>query len=157
MGEQRILVRLPWPPSKTSSNGSQGDFRGKAQAAKNYKADCIKTCWQHAIPKIERSGNMPVVITYHPPTNGRVDWDNISNRAKQGFDAVSEAVGVDDGKWWPVILQRGAKVKGGCILMNLNPTADQLYESLLRSFHEGDDNWQAIGDLAKKMVAGQVK
>lgn len=58
-----------------------------------------------------------MVINYHPPRNGKLDWDNISNRAKQGFDAVAEAIGVDDSKWWPVLLDKGEKVKNGCILI----------------------------------------
>jgi crossover junction endodeoxyribonuclease RusA len=113
-------ITLPWPPSKTSSNGSQGDFRGKASAAKGYKATCAKECIaQNVRPfkSVKHGERLPVKITYHPPTEGRVDWDNISNRAKQGFDAVSDAIGIDDGRWWPVTLDRGEKVKGGCIVI----------------------------------------
>lgn len=114
-----VLIRLPWPPSKTSANGSQGDFMGKAKAAKSYKATCAWVCKQQHVRQIEHEGALPVEITYHPPREGRIDWDNISNRAKQGFDAVAEAIGVDDGRWWPVTLRRGGKVKGGCVMVHI--------------------------------------
>ena len=113
------LIRLSWPPSKTSSNGSQGDWRGKANAAKAYKQACAWECVKQAVKPIEHEWYLPVEITYHPPREGRVDWDNISNRAKQGFDAVAEAIGVDDGRWWPVTLSRGPKIKGGCVLVHI--------------------------------------
>lgn len=116
------LIRLPWPPSETSSNAKgQGKWRTKSEAAKSYKATCIQECWAQQVRKMDHTGDLPVAITYHPPREGRCDWDNISNRAKQGFDAVAEAIGVDDGSWWPVLLERGPKVKGGCILLHFGP------------------------------------
>jgi len=119
-----MLIRLPWPPSKTSSNGSQGDFRGKAAAAKGYKATCTQECWAQKVRKIDHAGDLPVTITYHPPTEGRVDWDNISNRAKQGFDAVSAAIGVDDGRWWPVTLHKGRKTLGGAVVIQIGASSE---------------------------------
>lgn len=117
-------IILPWPPSKTSANGSQADYRGKARAAKGYKAACASECWAQKVRKIYASGDIPVTITYHPPTAGRIDWDNISNRAKQGFDAVAEAVGVDDSRWWPVILRRGGKTPKGAVVIEFGAAAD---------------------------------
>ena len=73
---------------------------------------------------VKHGENLSVKITYHPPTDGRVDWDNISNRAKQGFDAVAQAIGVDDGRWWPVTLDRGDKVKGGRIVIEAGCMVD---------------------------------
>lgn len=121
------LIRLPWPPSKTSKNGSQGDFYGKARAAKNYKATCAKECWAQSIRHMGLD-RVAVTVTYHPPTNGRIDWDNMAARCKQGFDAVAEAIGVDDGNWWPVTSQRGPKVKGGAVLVHVKEPATQTVE-----------------------------
>lgn len=120
MTERSYLVRLPWPPTKTSSNGSQGDYFGKARAASDYKSTCAWECKAQGI-STSAASKATARITYHPPRNGRVDWDNISNRCKQGFDAIAEAVGIDDGDWWPVVLDRGEKVKGGCVLVEIVP------------------------------------
>lgn len=116
----RALIRLPWPPSKTSKNGSQGDWRGKAKAARSYKEQCAWECVAQRVHKLDFNGDIPVTITYYPPDNRRVDWDNLAGRAKQGFDAVAEATGVDDGNWSPVLLQRGEKTSGGAILVDIN-------------------------------------
>ncbi|WP_375553373.1 hypothetical protein [Roseovarius mucosus] len=138
------LIRLPWPPAKTSKNGSQADFQGKARAAKSYKAQCAWACIAQAVRKLNPApvGNIAVTITYHPPKGGRVDWDNMAARAKQGFDAVSEAIGVDDGRWWPVISDKGDPVPGGAVVVHVN------------SAEAGQ--WQAIGDIAKSMIKGTV-
>ena len=113
-----MSVMLPWPPTKTSANGSQADYHGKARAAKSYKQVCAWECVRQKVKTINAPGDyLPVTITYFPPRNSRMDWDNISKRAKQGFDAVAEAIGVDDGRWWPVTLQRGAPVKGGSVMI----------------------------------------
>ena len=121
MTESQYLIRLPWPPQRTSPNASgQGKWRDKAKAAKSYKATCAKECSAQAVRPLT-SPACSVRVTYCPPTNNRIDWDNMASRCKQGFDAVSEAIGIDDGKWWPVISERGPKTTGGCVLVQIYP------------------------------------
>ena len=116
-----IIITLPWPPSKTSPNKSNsGNWWEKSGAAKSYKLTCGKECMAQGIRKMKH-GVESVSVTYHPPTNNRIDWDNMANRCKQGFDAISEAIGVDDGKWWPVTSNKGEKVKGGCVVVRITP------------------------------------
>lgn len=114
-----ITVTLPWPPSKTSKNGSQGDYHGKARAARSYNQACAWECIAQGVRRVvpDQGGDVSVTVTYHPPTRARVDWDNMAGRAKQGFDAVAEAVGIDDGRWWPVLSRKGQVVKGGAIVV----------------------------------------
>ena len=115
-----MRIELPWPPSKTSANGSQGDYMGKARAAKSYRVTCQNECIAQGVKPIPwPEYYIPVTITYHPPRDGRFDWDNISNRAKQGFDGVAHKTGIDDGRWWPVTLRRGEKIKGGRIIIEM--------------------------------------
>jgi len=111
------LIRLPWPPSKSSLNGSQGDWRGKADAGKEYKATCAQECMAQRI----RPMSAPVVVhvTFYPPTARRYDLDNALARMKRGLDAVSEAIGVDDADWQSMHLHRGEKVKGGAVLVHV--------------------------------------
>jgi crossover junction endodeoxyribonuclease RusA len=114
-----IRIILPWPPSATSANGSQADYRGKARAAKGYKQLCAWECLAQKVKPISWPDNadLPVTITYHPPTRARHDWDNLAKRCKQGCDAVSEAIGVDDGRWWPVTLRKGKVTRGGAVVI----------------------------------------
>lgn len=115
---ERALFRLPWPPAKSSPNGSQGDYYGKASAGKRYKDDCIKSCWTQRQRKFQ-SDAVDVVVTFHPPTLRKYDLDNALAKAKRGLDAVAEAIGVDDAQWSEMRLKRGEKVKGGCVLVEI--------------------------------------
>lgn len=114
------LIRLPWPPAKSSPNGSQGDYLGKARAGKSYKQECAWECKRQGVRKMA-CDRVSVEITYYPPTGHRIDWDNMAVRAKRGWDAVAEAIGVDDSKWWPVTCDKGDKTPGGCVLVHIKP------------------------------------
>lgn len=113
-----ILVRLPWPPSKLSANGSQGDFRGKAAAAKKYKAQCLLECIAQGVIRAEYA-SAHVEVTFHPPSLRRYDLDNALKKAKQGLDAIAERTGVDDADWQSMTLLRGYKVKRGAIVVHM--------------------------------------
>jgi crossover junction endodeoxyribonuclease RusA len=121
MTERAYMIRLPWPPTKTSPNKSgQGKWREKSEAAKSYKTTCAKECMAQAVARLTAPA-CSARVTYCPPSNRRIDWDNMAARCKQGFDAVAEAVGIDDGNWWPVISERGPKTKDGCVLVEIYP------------------------------------
>lgn len=115
------LVKLPWPPTQTSPNAkSPGNWRKKSKAGKSYKATCAKECAAQYIRHMDWDGqDIPVEIIYYPPSLRRIDWDNLANRCKQGFDAVAEAVGVDDSHWWPVTSIKGNKVAGGAVIVRI--------------------------------------
>lgn len=111
------LIRLPWPPTKSSPNGPQGDFRGKAQAGKKYKSACAHACMAQGVRGM--LGPVTVEVTFCPPTARAYDLDNALARIKRGLDAVSDAIGVDDADWLSMSLVRGDKVKGGAVLVHV--------------------------------------
>lgn len=115
------LIRLPWPPAKTSPNASgQGKWRAKSGAARAYKKACA---WECAIRQVRAldCDAVDVEVTFCPTANRRYDLDNMLARSKQGLDAVAEAIGVDDGDWRSMRLIRGPKVKDGCIVVHIKP------------------------------------
>lgn len=117
-GEYAVV--LPWPPAKTSPNKSgQGKWREKSEAAKSYKATCGWTIKEQRAPRM--SGPVDVEVTFSPPKNFRYDLDNMLARAKQGLDALADAIGVDDSEWRSMTLRRGQKVVGGCVGVCVRP------------------------------------
>lgn len=145
MAECIYSIRLPWPPAKSSPNGSQGDFRGKASAGRSYKADCMKECWAQKVRRIG-AASVKVEVVFHPPTARPYDLDNALARAKRGLDAVAEAIGVDDADWTEMRLVRGENVKGGALVVNVTPDGPG----------GAPDAWRSIGQIAAGMVKGQV-
>lgn len=128
---RKHLIRLPWPPSKLSANGSQGDYHGKAEAARKYKSDCVKEFWAQAVRPADFD-KAHVDVMFCPPSLHRYDLDNALKKVKQGLDAVADAVGIDDADWLSMTLTRGDKVKGGSVLVMVSPADNGLTEIELR-------------------------
>ncbi len=113
-------LTLPWPPIATSPNGSQGKFRAKASAAAAYKRTCWAICLERKIRKIDALA-VEATIIFCPPSNvNRYDLDNTLIRAKQGLDAIAEAIGVDDSQWRSITLERGEKCKDGGVIVHIH-------------------------------------
>ena len=130
-----VHVQLPWPPAATSANASgQGKWRKKASAARDYKADCAILCKAARVPFLDAPA-ADVTVIFCPPTSNRFDLDNMVGRAKQGLDAVAEAVGIDDGKWASMMLERGEKTPGGAVHVYVTPST-----------------WQSIGCVTAQIV-----
>lgn len=122
-----LIIDLPWPPQATSANGSQGKFRAKAAAAKSYKETCA---WLIRAAKVKPCGFAPVsvLVTFNPPVRvSRYDLDNTLGRAKQGLDALAEAIGVDDSQWQEMRLIRGRKGGIGSITVQVVPWVENAH------------------------------
>jgi crossover junction endodeoxyribonuclease RusA len=119
-----VTITLPWPPAATSANASgQGKWRGKAEAAKSYKSTCA---WTIRAAKVQPVAFSPVsvVVVFNPPSRtARYDLDNLLGRAKQGLDAIAEAIGVDDADWQEMRLLRGVKGGAGSIVVTVERCA----------------------------------
>ncbi|MTH33048.1 hypothetical protein GL279_00350 [Paracoccus limosus] len=114
---------FPWPPSGLSPNGSQGNFHGKARLASAYKARCwllLREKGKAIRPLPEGAAVARVIVTYCPPPRvSRYDFDNMGKRMKQAFDALAEAIGVDDAEWPVMVLQRGERCKAGAVIVEV--------------------------------------
>ncbi len=112
-------VQLPWPPSATSPNASgQGKWRSKADAAKGYKLACWALCEAEKIRPVDAIA-VDVLVTFCPPSKRRYDLDNALARAKQGLDAVAEAIAVDDSHWRRSTLERGEPCRDGAVIVHI--------------------------------------
>jgi crossover junction endodeoxyribonuclease RusA len=114
-----MIIELPWPPAKLSRNGSQGDYRGKAEAACQYRSDCYYSAL-NALKGYTVSEDGPVMLdmTYCAPDNRRRDLDNLLAMTKQGIDAIAQLLGVDDYRF-EYTIRRGDTVKGGKVVVQI--------------------------------------
>jgi len=101
-----IAVELPWPPSALRPNASSpGNWRPKQQAAKAYKVDCVIMCRAAGVPRLPDAHSLHLTVRFCPPDRRRRDLDNMLAAIKQGLDAVSEAVGIDDSNFGLTLLR----------------------------------------------------
>jgi crossover junction endodeoxyribonuclease RusA len=110
------LIRCPWPPLKIWPNGSRNKFE-KNRIAQSYKSDCHYLAKEQNVHKVKwPDGDIRIHIAFHPA--GVPDDDNMEAAFKWGRDGIASAMGVDDKKF-VVTRERGAKVKGGCVLVQI--------------------------------------
>lgn len=120
MIQQRII--LPWPPAALSPNGSQGDVFGKAKASRDYKATCTALLRERGkgISRLPAGAEVTrIVLTFCPPSRHRFDLDNLTRRCKPMLDALATAIGVDDGDWQSMLLERGDTCKNGGVIVQV--------------------------------------
>ena len=115
-------IILPWPPVGMSPNGAHGHWSTKSKAAKSYKTECAGILRSKGVRPVEAS-SVDVTLTFCPPYLRRYDLDNALARAKQGLDAVAEAIGVDDSQWRSITLERGEKCRDGAIIIHITEAA----------------------------------
>lgn len=127
-----VTVTLPWPPAALSPNGAHGHWSSKSKAARDYKLACWAAC--RGIGAMDADA-IEVGVIFQPPSNRRYDLDNQLARIKQGLDAFAEAIGVDDGRWVSMTLERGDKTPGGAIHVYAAPS-----------------RWQSIGCVSARLA-----
>jgi crossover junction endodeoxyribonuclease RusA len=114
-----MRIELPWPPSALLPNAaSPGAWRRKQTAAKSFRADCAIMCRAQGLSKTHLE-KAHLTIRFCPPDRRRRDLDNMLASFKQGVDAVSEAIGLDDYHFGMTIM-RGEPVKGGSVIVEVS-------------------------------------
>ena len=114
------LIRLPWPSSAMSQNGSHGHWTKKANARKAARRTAFTLARQqlvrHPMPDAE------LIFTYSPPDRRRRDVQNMPELLKAYIDGIADAMGCDDNKFRPVYPSEfGPVVKGGAVLVHIIP------------------------------------
>lgn len=129
------LIRLGWPARCLSPN-SRTDRRTATASRQAAKTEG----WAEAMrARAVIPADAHMVIEFFPPKAGRRDLDNLLASIKPHLDGIAEAAGVDDAGW-SFTLRKGPVVKNGAVLVHVRQA----------------DKWSAIGDLARKIMKGQV-
>lgn len=117
-----MIVELPWPPSALRPNASSpGAWRKKQSAAKAYRADCMIMCRAQGLPRVDDTG-LHLTMRFYPPDKRRRDLDNMLASFKQGIDAISETIGVDDHRFG-MTLVRAEPTPGGKVVVEIGEAA----------------------------------
>ena len=106
------VIRLPWPPTALWPN-RRVDRRKSTSIRRAYKEAGF-----YGAKEVKAQPAPHAAIIFHPPTEGRRDLDNMLAAIKYGLDGIAAAVGQDDSEW-SLSLERGEKVKGGVVLVEL--------------------------------------
>lgn len=135
---QQYLLRLSWPARPLWQN-SRPHWRKERDA----KAAQRKEAWALALHhSVKRMPNAVLEFEFYPPTAAKRDAQNMPATVKAAIDGIADAMGCDDAGFrcrFPDTLSE--PVKGGCVLITIK---------------EGDGAWQAIGDVAARLVTKEA-
>ena len=115
-----LVVELPWPPRELSPN-AHVHWTRSAEAKQTAKA---QGCY---LTMNERSDNWKGLLeneleasyTFHPPDKRKRDIDNFLASMKHYQDGVCAALGIDDSRIKRTVIEWGAVVKGGKVVLRL--------------------------------------
>lgn len=116
---KKVTLEFPWPPKELSPN-ARLHWAKLAKAKKEYRADCATLARHQGAQKVEATLVL-VKLTFHAPTRAKYDLDNALARMKSGLDGLADVLGVDD-CFWSYAMYRGEPVKGGRVVLEVEPT-----------------------------------
>lgn len=119
-----MIVRLPFPPSELMPNRSKGrvwqatkDIRSKyrddayALAKKAHAAGFSYGDFSYG------DGNIPVSIIFSMPDKRHRDLDNCLAATKHAMDGIAQALGVNDSRFKPLVVDSVLGEKPGCVIV----------------------------------------
>ena len=100
-----IIIKLPFPPMELMPNrrlgrhwGSTHDIKtGSREGAHKATQETMNT-WK------EPEGNIPVSLLFLSPDKRKRDLDNLLAASKAALDGIAQALGVDDKRFKPILI-----------------------------------------------------
>lgn len=115
-----MIVRLPFPPPELFPNRRAGKHWGATHAAKvKAREDGHYLARMESHHFRDRGGDIPVSIVFCPPDKRRRDLDGCLSAMKPALDGIASALGVDDSRFRPVLLNVGPVGKPGAAIVAL--------------------------------------
>ena len=115
-----IEVTLPWPPRELSPN-ARVHWTAKAEASQTAKAQGCYLTMENIMNVLFDTGVDAYQASYvfHPPDKRKRDIDNFLAMMKNYQDGVCAALGIDDSRIKRTVIEWGAVVKGGKVVLRL--------------------------------------
>lgn len=113
-----MIVKLPFPPASLFPNRKGGKHWTTTQAARTASRNGAWALTREAIGAwVAPEGKIALSIVFVPPDGRRRDLDNCLAAAKAQLDGVALALGVDDRRFSPLLIDMAGPGKPGAMLV----------------------------------------
>ena len=102
-----LIVRLPWPDSRLMPNRKNGKSWVSTARIKTEQREAAYLC---TLAALKLSGDqkwkeyIPLSLVYMPPDKRHRDLDNLHAGSKAILDGMAQALGIDDKRFKPVLV-----------------------------------------------------
>lgn len=113
-----MIVKLDFPAPELFPNRKNGRHFGSTASAKASARDGAWALTRQQMGAwVPPTGNIALSIVFVPPSGHRRDLDNCLAAAKPALDGVALALGVDDSRFRPVLIDIAQPGKPGAMLV----------------------------------------
>lgn len=113
-----MIVRLPFPDSSLFPNRKNGNHWTKAHAAKVAARDGAFYLTKQAAKDFKPcDGAIPLSVMFCLPDGRHRDLDNMLAACKAQIDGIAQALGVDDKRFRPILLDAMQGTKPGALVV----------------------------------------
>lgn len=112
-----MIVRLPFPPKELMPNRAKGvHWAALSKVREKYRNDAYLLA--KSTPSSDYGdGNIPVSIVFSTPDKRGRDLDNMLASIKHGLDGIAAALGLDDRRFKPLLVDSVLGEKPGCVIV----------------------------------------
>jgi len=114
-----MIIKLPFPAPELFPNRKNGKHWTATSAAKDTQRSAAYMLTKEAMQSTRSSfdaGNIPLSLVYLTPDKRKRDLDNMLAASKAMLDGVAEALGVDDSRFRPILIDVVSGNKEGALL-----------------------------------------
>jgi crossover junction endodeoxyribonuclease RusA len=115
-----VIIKLDFPasclfPNAKAKKGWHAAIKAKvaAREAAFYTTKQTAGAWK------PEPGLIPLSIVFCPPDKVRRDWDGMAGAIKSALDGVAMALGVDDSRFRPILIDVGEVGKPGAVVLGI--------------------------------------
>lgn len=113
-----MIIKLSWPDKKLLPNSKNGRHWTTHQSAKeNARIEGYKAAKDGVGTWTPPEGYISLSIIFCAPDRRRRDIDGAFSSLKHHLDGMAHALGVDDSRFRPVMLDWGPSGKPGCVIV----------------------------------------
>lgn len=121
-----LIVRLPWPDPNLMPNRKNGKHWTSTARVKTEQKEASYLCTKAAIQTADHQGfgdgNIPLSLVYMPKDNRHRDLDNLLASSKALIDGMAEALGVNDRRFKPILVDVVSCGGDGCVVAAVGVT-----------------------------------
>ena len=123
-----MIVKLPFPDATMFPNRKNGRFWAATNKIKELQKDEAYWLTKKAGKFVEPEGNIPLSLLFLTPDKRHRDTDNMLAAAKHILDGMAEALGVNDKRFKPLLVDwahGGDKIGSLVVAVNVHVVSYQ--------------------------------